>query len=282
MNRQQIAAAFGAAVSDVSPLSGGCVGQVYLLTLSDKRQLVAKVDDHPHSPLAREGYMLRFLAQHSSLPVPAVLHEAEGLLVMEYVPGESHFTAASQEHAAELLASLHQLTAVSYGLAQDTLIGGLHQPNLWMPVWLDFFRERRLLYMGEEGVRSGRLPASVWRRLGRFCEVLDKWLVEPERPSLIHGDVWTTNVLAVGDQITGFVDPAIYYAHAEMELAFITLFGTFSRPFFARYEEIRPIAPGFFTERRDIYNLYPLLVHVRLFGGSYVNQVDQTLRQFGF
>lgn len=82
--------------------------------------------------------MLRFLAQHSNLPVPAVLHEAEGLLVMEYVPGESHFTAASQEHAAELLASLHQLTAVSYGLAQDTLIGGLHQPNLWMPVWLDF------------------------------------------------------------------------------------------------------------------------------------------------
>lgn len=282
MDRQQIEAAFGTAVRDVAPLSGGCVGQVYLLTLADKRQVVAKVDDHPHSSLAREGFMLRFLAQNSSLPVPEVLYEAEGLLVMAYLPGESHFTAGSQEHAAELLASLHQLTAASYGLQQDTLIGGLHQPNMWMPAWLDFFRERRLLFMGEEGVRSGRLPTPVLRRLGRFCEHLDKWLVEPERPSLIHGDVWTTNVLAVGDRITGFIDPALYYAHSEMELAFITLFGTFSRPFFARYNEIRPISPGFLAERRDIYNLYPLLVHVRLFGGSYVNQVDRTLRQFGF
>ena len=100
MNRQQIGAALGTAVSDISPLSGGCVGQVYLLTLADKRQVVAKVDDHPQSSLAREGFMLRFLAQQSSLPVPAVLYETEGLLVMEYLPGESHFTAGSQEHAA--------------------------------------------------------------------------------------------------------------------------------------------------------------------------------------
>lgn len=151
-----------------------------------------------------------------------------------------------------------------------------------MPTWLDFSASGDCCIWAKRGVRSRRLPAPVLRRLGRFCERLDKWLVEPERPSLIHGDVWTTNVLAVGDRITGFVDPAIYYAHSEMELAFITLFGTFARPFFARYEEIRPIAPGFFAERRDIYNLYPLLVHVRLFGGSYVNQVDRTLRQFGF
>lgn len=89
MNRQQIEAALGTAVSDVAPLSGGCVGQVYLLTLADKRQVVAKVDDHPHSSLAREGFMLRFLAQHSSLPVPAVLYEAEGLLVMAYLPGKA-------------------------------------------------------------------------------------------------------------------------------------------------------------------------------------------------
>ncbi len=80
----------------------------------------------------------------------------------------------------------------------------------------------------------------------------------------------------------GFVDPAIYYAHPEIELAFTTLFGTFERPFFDRYHELRPIAPGFFEERRDIYNLYPLLVHVRLFGGSYVSSVERTLRQFGY
>jgi len=282
MNRQQIEAALGVAVVDVAPLSGGCIGQVYRLRLADGEQVVAKIDDQPHSQLAREGEMLRYLAAHSRLPVPAVLHEENGLLLMEFLPGESRFSARAQEHAAELLAALHQVTAPAYGLEVATLIGGLHQPNSWRDSWLAFFREQRLLYMGQEGVRSGRLPTAVFRRLAALCERLDRWLEEPERPSLIHGDVWTTNVLAVGDHITGFVDPAIYYADPEIELAFTTLFGTFSRPFFARYEEIRPLAPGFFTERRDLYNLYPLLVHVRLFGGSYVNSVDQTLRQFGF
>ncbi|MCA9930289.1 MAG: fructosamine kinase family protein, partial [Anaerolineales bacterium] len=163
-----------------------------------------------------------------------------------------------------------------------TLIGGLHQPNRWTDNWLDFFREQRLLYMAQEGVRTGRLPAAVLTRLTRFCGCLDAWLDEPERPSLIHGDVWTTNVLAADGRITGFVDPAIYYAHPEIELAFTTLFGTFGEPFFARYHELRPIPPGFFEERRDIYNLYPLLVHVRLFGGGYVSSVERTLRRFGF
>jgi fructosamine-3-kinase len=162
------------------------------------------------------------------------------------------------------------------------LIGGLHQPNPWTDSWLDFFREQRLLYMGRQGVRHGRLPEPLWQRLERFCDHLEEWLDEPERPSLLHGDVWTGNVLAQGDRITGFIDPAVYYGHAEIELAFTTLFGTFGRPFFDRYRELRPLPDGFFRERRDIYNLYPLLVHVRLFGGSYVNSVERTLEKFGF
>ena len=98
-----------------------------------------------------------------------------------------------------------------------------------------------------------------------------------DQPSLIHGDVWTTNVLASSERITGFLDPAIYYADPEIELAFITLFNTFGRPFFQRYHELRPISTDFWEIRRDLYNLYPLLVHVRLFGGGYVGAVEQIL-----
>ena len=94
--------------------------------------------------------------------------------------------------------------------------------------------------------------------------------------------MWDGNVLCQNGRIGGFVDPAIYYADPEIELAFATLFNTFDRPFFDRYTEIRPISPGFFEERRHIYNLYPLLVHVRLFGGSYVNSVDGVLQRFGY
>jgi fructosamine-3-kinase len=82
-------------------------------------------------------------------------------------------------------------------------------------------------------------------------------------------------------RIAGFIDPAIHWAHPEIELAFGTLFGPFGEAFFARYRDMAPLAPGFFEARRDLYNLYPLLVHVQLFGGGYVNSVAQTLEKFG-
>ena len=280
--RLAIETAVSQKVVDVAPLSGGCIGQVYKVQLQDGERVVVKADDNPSPKLDIEGRMLQYLADHSELPVPEVFHSQPNLLIMAYMPGGSHFSAQAQAHAAELLAACHQVSAPTFGLAWDTLIGGLPQPNTPMASWLDFFREQRLLYMAGEGVRTGRLPTSVMSRLDSFCGQLDRWLQEPERPSLIHGDVWTTNVLAQGGQITAFIDPAIYYADPEIELAFTTLFGTFSEPFFRRYEEIRPLVPGFFDTRRDIYNLYPLLVHVRLFGGSYVGSVDRTLRRFGF
>ncbi len=280
--RAEIETAVTQAVRDIAPLSGGCVGQVYRVRLADGRLLVAKVDERPLSQLDTEAFMLTYLAEHSSLPVPEVIFAVPHLLLMSYLPGDSRFTPLTQRHAAELLAALHRVTSPHYGLERDTLIGGLPQPNEPMASWLDFFRERRLLHMGAEAVKRGGMPAHFLNRLEQLGEKLDRWLVEPERSSLIHGDVWTTNVLAQADRVTAFIDPAIYYADPEIELAFTTLFGTFGRPFFDRYQEIRPIRVGFFEERRDLYNLYPLLVHVSLFGGSYIQAVDRTLRHFGF
>ncbi|MDA1107044.1 MAG: fructosamine kinase family protein [Proteobacteria bacterium] len=278
----QIAAVIGAMPLSIEPLSGGCVGEVYRVTLADHGSLVAKVDRSAQPRLACEGRMLSYLAEHSRLPVPAVLHSSASLLLMEYLDGESHFSGAAQRHAAELLAELHDISAPrGFGFEEDTLIGGLHQPNPWAASWIEFFRDQRLMYMGGVAVEAGRMPHTLLGRLERFAARLDEWLEEPARPSLIHGDVWTTNVLARSGRITGFIDPAIYYAHAEIELAFTTLFGTFDEDFFRRYEELRPIAPGFMEVRRDIYNLYPLLVHVRLFGGGYVASVDSLLRRFG-
>ena len=280
--RREIETAVSQKVIDIAPLSGGCIGQVYRVRLADGETVVVKADDGKSPKLDIEGRMLQYLHDHSDLPVPQVFYTQPNLLIMAYLQGDSYFSPSAQEHAAELLATLHNTSAPAFGLEWDTLIGGLHQPNQPMDSWLDFFRERRLLYMAEEGVRSGRLPTTVLSRLESFCGQLDRWLHEPKRPSLIHGDVWTTNVLAVNNQITGFVDPAIYYADPEIELAFTTLFGTFGDAFFRRYQEIRPLPDGFFDTRKDIYNLYPLLVHVRLFGGSYVTSVERTLRRFGF
>ncbi|GIK55135.1 MAG: aminoglycoside phosphotransferase [Chloroflexota bacterium] len=280
--RTEIETAVGRRPVDIAPLSGGCIGQVYRIRLAGGETVVAKFDDGPAPKLATEAMMLGYLRQHSQLPVPTVLFSADHLLIMEFLPGDSRFNDQAQAHAAELLAALHDVSVPLFGFAQETLIGGLPQPNEWMRNWLDFFRERRVMHMAVEAAAHGRLPVNYLGRLENFCAQLDQWLREPARPSLLHGDVWTTNVLAVGDRITGFVDPAIYYGHPEIELAFTTLFGTFGEPFFKRYQALRPLPSGFFETRRDIYNLYPLLVHVNLFGGGYVSSVDTILRRFGF
>lgn len=278
----QIEEALGTIPTAIEPLSGGCVGQVYAVKLPGGKQVVAKVDERAHPCLDLEGYMLRYLGEQSELPVPAVYHSSPRLLIMAFLPGDSRFSAAAQAHAAELLAALHQVRAPRFGHERATLIGSLQQPNPWYDRWIPFFREQRLHYMARKAEEAGRLPAAIRARVERLATNLDRWLEEPEHPSLIHGDVWTTNVLAMGERITGFVDPAIYYAHPEIELAFTTLFGTFGDPFFARYRELRPLPAGFFEERRHIYNLYPLLVHVRLFGGTYVGSVDNILSRFGY
>jgi fructosamine-3-kinase len=119
-------------------------------------------------------------------------------------------------------------------------------------------------------------------RLERLAEKLDDYLLEPAHPALLHGDLWTGNVLVRGDRIAGFVDPAIYYGHPEIELAFTTMFGTFGRAFFDAYEALLPLEPGFHETRSDLYKLYPTLVHVRLFGESYLGAIDRTLSRLGF
>jgi fructosamine-3-kinase len=226
--------------------------------------------------------MLRVLDEKSDLPVPKVIHSEPKMLLMTYIAGSSQITTSVQEHAAELLAALHNVKGDTFGLPQDTLIGSLSQPNPGMDSWVEFFRDYRLLHMARGAVADGRMSPTILQRIEGLADRLGEFLAEPAAPSLIHGDVWTTNVLAKDGKVTGFVDPAVYYAHPEIELAFTTLFGTFGKPFFDRYQSLRPIETGFFETRRDIYNLYPLLVHVRIFGGGYVNSVDGILRKFGF
>jgi len=122
----------GAAVMRYSPLSGGCVGEVYRIDLSTGERLVAKIGDEsngPESGLALEGWMLETLRERSRLPVPTILHATDTLLLMEYIEGSDEINGAAQEHAAELLADLHGVTAPQFGLEKDTLIGGIKQPN---------------------------------------------------------------------------------------------------------------------------------------------------------
>jgi fructosamine-3-kinase len=276
-----VEAHLGERMLSVRPLGGGCIGEVYRAEVEEGTPLVAKVDRKGDSHLEREAYMLGYLREKSDLPVPEVYHGSEKLLLMQFIEGSSSFTEVAERHAAELLAGLHGITADSYGHERDTLIGALDQPNPPMKSWTEFFRDHRLLYIALVAHEAGRLPAEDRLRVERLSEKLDELIEDPNPPALIHGDVWSANVLAKGDRITGFLDPAIYYADPEIELAFISLFDSFGRPFLDRYQEIRPIREGFVEVRRDLYNLYPLLVHTYYFGGGYLRSVRNSLDRFG-
>jgi fructosamine-3-kinase len=275
----RLAAALGEQVRSLRPLSGGCVGEVYEARLAGGRRVVVKVDEGPAPRLDVEGSMLSDLAATETVPVPAVLHAEPSLLVMEHVESDGRIDGSVEVHAADLLAALHGVGAGRYGYPRETLIAALPQPNGWTESWPRFFAEQRLLHLGRLALDAGRLPSDLFRRIERVADAMEHWLPTANPPGLVHGDVWSGNVLARGGQVAAFIDPAISYSDPEIELAFVTLFSTFGDRFFARYRELRPISADFFELRRDLYNLYPLLVHVRLFGGGYVGQVERIVRR---
>jgi fructosamine-3-kinase len=281
-----IEGAIGRAPRSIRPLGGGCVGDVRVAEFARGESVVAKSGA---GSLDIEAAMLRYLKEHTDLPAPKVLHAEPTLLIMEFVENNGTITsrASEQSHAGELLAALHDIgppdsRAHRFGFDHATLIGGLAQPNPWTGSWIEFFAEHRLIAMAREAHHAGMASAELSIRVERFArEGLPSRIDEPARPSLLHGDAWAGNILVNEGKVAAFVDPALYFGHAEVELAFGTLFGTFGDAFFEAYRAKRAIQPGFLEVRRDIYNLYPLLVHVRLFGGAYVSQVDATLRRFG-
>lgn len=213
------------------PMAGGKISRVLRLDFASGGPLVAKVGDGGHD-LRTEAYMLRYLRQHSALPIPAVLHEEPDLILMEHIAGETRLEGASLRHLGELLAACHQVRGDSYGLERDTLIGPLNQPNPPTASWIEFFRDQRLIYMTGVARQSGELPPTLEERLLRIADSLPDFLIEPDYPALIHGDMWRTNIIVRDGRVAGIIDPALYFAHNEMELAYMALFDGVGPEFF--------------------------------------------------
>lgn len=282
---ERVADLVGIPVRGLSLLGTGATGNVHLADLADGTRVVVKFTARAEGEgLLVESRMLELLAARSALPVPRVLAAAPDILVMEYRAGCSSFDADAERHAAELLAALHSIRSDDgrYGLDSDALIGPLHQPNAWSASWIEFWRDRRILHMTRCALREGQLERPLGDRLERLASRLPDFIPDHPAASLIHGDVWSGNVLADAGRVTAFLDPAPYYAHHEVELAFITMFSTFGDEFFRRYAELgEPVDQHFWHARRHVYMIFPLLVHVRLFGGAYVGRLDATLGMLG-
>ena len=157
-------------------------------------------------------------------------------------------------------------------------IGRLPQRNAFEETWVDFFIEHRLEVQLGLAIYNGHVDSFYADRFRSIYAVLPDEFPD-ERPCLLHGDLWSGNVMIGPKGEPVILDPAVFYGHREAELAFTRMFGGFDPYFYSAYNEATPLEVGF-ESRIDLYNLYPLLVHVNLFGTSYLSGVERTLKRF--
>ncbi|UII33685.1 fructosamine kinase family protein [Fulvivirga ulvae] len=273
--------AFGG-LQSFRPASGGCINNGGRIE-TEKGEFFMKWNASTTFPkmFTAESMGLKLLAEPQCIQVPDVLEVYEGsqysCIVMEHIATGPRAKTYWND-LAEALACLHKTSRSKYGLDYHNYIGSLHQYNHNEDRWADFFINNRLLPQVKLALEHGRFNRSDMEKYSRFERALPGLLNE-EKPALSHGDLWSGNLMTGPNGNPVLIDPAVAFVHRETELAFTRLFGGFDREFYESYQNILPMEPGY-EERFDIYNVYPLLVHVNLFGGGYYQQAMSTITRF--
>jgi protein-ribulosamine 3-kinase len=275
-------------VRGASGVTGGCISHGMRVELADGIVFLKHSADAPPGMFAAEArglLSLRKAVYGGGLIVPRPLAWADAedgapaWLAMEWLepaPRTPDFTERLGRGIAELHGPHDGDDA--WGWSEDNFIGALPQANGRMESWAEFWRTRRLEPQLATARAAGRLPgrAADWERLfDRLPDVLDD--AEMDGPSLLHGDLWGGNVLSTVDG-PALIDPAVYRGHREADLAMTELFGGFGAGFYDAYGDVWPLLGGY-PARRPVYQLWYLLVHVNLFGGGYVAQAAEVLRE---
>jgi fructosamine-3-kinase len=280
------AALGGAEIVEARSVAGGDINHAWALTLRSGIRLFAKTNPRAAAGMfAAEAQGLKWLAEAETLRVPRVLGHGDGegarFLLLEMIePGRKR--GDHDEVLGRGLAALHRFGAPGFGLDHDNFIGDLPQKNhgeaTSMSTWATFYRSQRLQPMLARGEKRGLVSAGLRRRFDELFERLPELVGPEEPPARLHGDLWGGNAITDNEGHPCLIDPAVYGGHREMDLAMMRLFGGFGARTFAAYDESHPLADGW-QERVPLCQLWPLLVHVVLFGGGYVGSVEAALER---
>ncbi|SDR68838.1 fructosamine kinase family protein [Actinopolymorpha singaporensis] len=269
----------GLTVAGQVPLVGGMVADVRRLDLADGRTVVCKAAFGEQARLDIEATMVRHLHDAHPRIVPEVIYADPELLLQTFMPGV-HLTGAAATSLGEELAILHGRHADAFGFDGPTLNGWFLLPNGWSSAWVPFFRDRRLRHCADAAVANGTLNVGFRARVERLCEQLGDRLTEPAAPTLLHGDLWSANILADGNKITGLLDPSVVYGHPELDLSHV-VGQPYADAVFESYRRFHPIEKDFFEVRAPVYQVYTAIMHVLYFGRRYEHWLDETLTRSG-
>jgi protein-ribulosamine 3-kinase len=277
-----------ATVRRAGGVAGGCISPTARIETDSGDSFFVKygAPGLPAGLLEAEATGLRALASADAVRVPQVVgvggEGSSAWLLLEWLePG--HARDRTWADLGRDLAALHQHRAARFGAETANFIGSLPQRNTPADDWAAFWRARRLEPQLQAAVRAGLLDHRDRARFDRLFDHLHDSLApaREDGPSLLHGDLWNGNVHPMADGRAALIDPSAYHGHREVDLAMADLFGGFPPAFRSAYEEVWPLAPGYEARRRAIYQLYYLLVHVNLFGRSYVGRTRGVLGEAG-
>lgn len=267
-------------IIEVQFVSGGCINNTVKIS-TEKGNFFLKWNESMHEdmfPLEARG--LNLLKSVETIKIPDVIGfdkiENKNFLLLEFIDSKSP-SPDYWEKLGKSLAEIHKSSNEKYGLSYDNYIGELSQKNKFKNDWVTFFIENRL---------EVQIGLAYYKRLidenflKKFKNIYPRLydILPQENPSLIHGDLWSGNIMVDAEGDPCLIDPAVYYGHREAEIAYSTLFGGFDADFYNSYKECFPLLPGF-DSRIEIYNIYHLLVHVNLFGLSYLSPVEKAIRK---
>ncbi|MBQ9495283.1 MAG: fructosamine kinase family protein [Treponema sp.] len=288
-----LASLFGNAVSVVhaEKLSGGDINKAYGLTLSNGTCIFMKANAKENAAFfTAEAAGLFAIASTRTINVPRVLccgtdpgeQAGYSFLLLEYIAPRKK-NASYWETFGHELALLHKAECASFscgklfGFTENNFIGATAQINNPHNSWIDFFRECRLVPQFQKA--SQYFDNALQRKITKLLDKLDEFIVEPASPSLVHGDLWSGNVMCGGDGKAHLIDPACYCGNREIDIAMTELFGSFPSAFYDAYNESYKLESGY-EMRRDMYNLYQLLNHLNLFGRTYFCPVCDIINEY--
>lgn len=278
--RAALELALGAKVRTQTRVTGGDINRALCLELVDGRRVFVKHNEGAAPGMFEaEARGLAWLGEAQALSVPEVLAVGSGatpFLALEWV--QSGRRAPNfDELLGRGLAALHDATPQGFGLDHDNFIGSLAQSNAPCADWPSFYAQRRIEPLLRDAVDARLLPSSTERLLEDVIARMAELVGPPEPPSRLHGDLWGGNSMCGANGGPILIDPAVYGGHRELDLAMMRLFGGFNARVFAAYAEAQELSPEH-EARVSLYQLYPLLVHVLLFGGGYVAKLAHAAR----